>query len=110
MSNQRTLFDDEFDRDMELKRMSRRTDPATSHEAAAELVRSGRLDTQCSEVYAALRRHPGATSAEIAAAEGLDRFLVARRLPDLVSRGLAERCQSRVCKVKGTRAITWRAS
>lgn len=47
---QRTFFDDEFQQDMEVKRHARRSDPATSHQAAEDVVKSGRLSRQCQEI------------------------------------------------------------
>lgn len=64
MERQRTIFDDEFDRDMEIKRHARQTDPATSHEAAADVVQSGRLSAQCAAILQRLLRGP-ATSVEL---------------------------------------------
>ena len=65
--------------------LARRTDQIGSHEAA-EAARA-RIDTECAEVLAALHQHPNTTSRELAARSGLDRYLVARRLPELEERG-----------------------
>lgn len=80
---------------------------ATSLEAAEELKRSGRLNQQCRQVLEALRGTPGATSAELARFAGLDRHLVARRLPDLDRLRLVQRGEARLCMATGRRAITW---
>jgi hypothetical protein len=39
---------------------------------------------------------------------GLDRHMVARRLPDLKHDGLVEQGEMRTCKVTGRKAVTWR--
>jgi Mn-dependent DtxR family transcriptional regulator len=49
------------------------------------------------------------TSAELAAYMGVDRYVTARRLPDLRKRGLVEQCHKTTCTVNRTPAVTWRA-
>lgn len=86
-----------------------RSDPHTSAVAAEELVCSGVHAKQCRQVLEALRRHPGSTSAELAQRSGLDRFLCARRLPDLRRAGLVVRDeQGRLCSATGRKALVWR--
>lgn len=87
--------------------LSRRSDPATSRLAASETVESGRLGVQKAAVLAALREHTGSTSAELAQRSGLDRYLVARRLPDLRRDGLVVAGQARHCMASGRLAVTW---
>lgn len=49
-----------------------------------------------------------ATSAEIAAAcEELDRWQIARRLPEMEQLGIVERCDPVKCSVVGSRCVTW---
>lgn len=62
---QRTFFDGEFEADMEAKRHARRSDPETSHQAAAEIVQSGNLGRQCREILAHIKGR-WASSAELA--------------------------------------------
>jgi hypothetical protein len=87
---------------------ARRTDPVTSHEAAARaeqtIARAHRI--MC---LREVQINPGQTSAEIAESIGLDRYQVARRLPELADCDPPQimRGRSRTCSVKGTRAITW---
>lgn len=64
MDRQKTFWDEEFHQDMEAKRHARRTDPATSHQAAEDVVHSGRLSAQCAAILERLRRGP-ATSVEL---------------------------------------------
>ncbi len=83
-------------------------DPLSSHLAAAEVTSSGRRASQKREIVTWLRgQSRPLTSMEIAHAAGLDRYMVARRLPDLERDGLVERCPMRDCAVSGRPAITW---
>ena len=104
---QRSLFDADHEADLEAKRHARRTDPESSHEAAAELVESGRVNDQCQRVLEALQRFDRTTSAELAWHSGMDRFVVARRLPDLERKGLAKKGGYKHCPVGGRKAVWW---
>lgn len=92
-----------------MTQLARKTDPITSHEAADELVSSGQHTSQKSIVYKALRLYPNLTSAELANAVRLDRYLVARRLPDLKRDGHVEVIRHRKCMMTGKLAQVWRA-
>lgn len=70
---------------------ARRTDHDSSHAAADRAERSGAIEAQMNRVLAAVRAHPGSTSAQLSALAGIDRHTVARRLPDLERRGLVTR-------------------
>lgn len=63
---------------------ARATDPGSSHRAAAKMNRTGRTAKQCNEVLALLVSTPGLTSKELAARHGVDRYMTARRLSDLL--------------------------
>jgi len=83
------------------------SDPATSYEAAAR-VRNSHLGV----VLAAVRRRPGRTSAEIAAAaEGAipnDTYHeVARRLPELRRLGLVQHCGAPGCTGRCKGEFAW---
>jgi len=83
-------------------------DPISSHLAAAELTSSGRRASQKAEIVVWLRGQiRPLTSMEIAHAAGLDRYMVARRLPDLERDGMVERCAMRECSASNRPAITW---
>ena len=58
---------------------------------------------------AALEAERDEIEAEIAEAAGVDRHMVARRLPDLERDGIVSRGDVRVCTASGRPAITWRA-
>lgn len=92
-----------------MTRLSRATDPSSSAEAAERHVASGRNATQKIAVLEALRAHPGATSAELARSMKVDRYITARRLPDLERDGRVTRIGERTCRVDGTPAVIWKA-
>lgn len=85
---------------------ARRNDPATSHQAETEINDSGLRGRQQRLVCALVRRYPGRTSRELARVAGIDRYMVARRLPEIepvfVRKGEPKRCE-----VGGRAASTW---
>jgi len=87
--------------------LAHRNDPETSRLAAERHVESGANDSQCERVYNCLRNYLGCTSAELAEHYGLDRTMVARRLPDLVKRKLARQGGKRLCTVTQSLSVTW---
>ena len=88
---------------MTMTALSRTTDPITSHEAAARVD----VQTQCERVLGALKRYPGSTSKELADKGDLNRYMVARRLPDLLQQGLARKGTPRSCNIGMGRAVPW---
>jgi len=102
-----------FDQRPPLRQPSRNTDLETSHEAAHELVKSGKLTKQCGETLNALVRSNWASgkpaaSAELAGDDQRLRYQYARRLPDLERLGLVTRLDSkRACAVTGANAFPW---
>jgi hypothetical protein len=97
-------FGKNFDRPL-----AHRADPPTSFAAGDRFKKSGRLRGQMLLVLLALRKWPGKTSAELAQLAGLERHAVARRLPNLAERGLAERGPERLCSVCRCLCVTWRS-
>ena len=87
---------------------ARRSDPETSHVAAERIERSGRLRQQQAQVLDALTRWPGSTAVELSKASGIDRYVVSRRLPELVPKWV-RRGKPRACTVAGTAQTTWYA-
>ncbi len=86
---------------------ARRTDPDTSHLAARDMERSGRAAAHREICLAAVRAHPGLTSAEVARRTGLERHAAARRLPELMAAGLIRQGEKRMCQVCGHRSVMW---
>lgn len=100
VTSQRQLFD--FEPPKWAAPIARRSDPPTSQEAAERYTRTRRASDKA-RVLAALREHSGVTSWELAERSGLDRYLCARRLPDLERDGTAEKCG------RTESGVVWRA-
>jgi hypothetical protein len=89
---------------------ARTGDPASSQAAAVDVVVSGRMRAQQRAALEAVRDHPGCTSMELAQVCDLDRYQLARRLPELERAGQVRRGWQRICRVSGRPAVTWRAA
>jgi hypothetical protein len=98
--------------------ISRHGDPSTSFEAEETITRNGTRETQAARVLFLLQRYPGTTSAELAYEScvgdnadtwdwSMDRYVVARRLPELEFLGRVKRGSARTCRVTGNRALVW---
>ncbi len=87
--------------------LSRTTDPATSHEAAALMDATGTAEAHRAKCLAVVRREPGLTAAEVAVAAGLERHEPSRRLPELRTSLLVVNGPSRICRAQGHRSMTW---
>lgn len=83
------------------------TDPPSSKLAENRITKTGSRARQCQQVFEALKRHNGATSAELAEIIDIDRHITARRLPDLANVNLVERGQRRFCAVAKQLCVTW---
>ena len=66
-------------------------DPVSSSVAADKAERDGTIGRQARATLALVRRYPGRTSKELAALSSLDRYQLARRLPELRTAGVVER-------------------
>jgi hypothetical protein len=78
--------------------------------AADKLEASGALQGQARRVLVAYLRHPGYTTAHLAAEEGLDRHMVARRASDLHRSGYLRAEKLPGCEINywpQPRAIAW---
>lgn len=87
----------------EQRASARRTDPESSHIAAAQHESKGKAKANRVLVESYVYRWPGRTSKELAAIAGveLDRWEIARRLPEVEAEGTIERRQ------EGTKELTW---
>lgn len=63
-------------------------DARSSHDAAAEVERTGIAARQAEQVLAAVRRWPGSTGRELARVSGLNYHALMRRGSELVKQGL----------------------
>lgn len=96
--------------DFEPKTLARTKDDITSHMAAADLVHSGRHADQMTLALETVRKYPRKTSRELAEIRGCDRYLFARRLPDLLRLGLVEKAGIRICSAGHKMATIWIAT
>jgi len=87
--------------------IARNKDIASSKAAAKEITESGAREGQLRDALDLVRKHPGHTSLELTDFGTLDRYQLARRLPELERMGYARKGQIRLCR-KGKRdAAPW---
>ena len=86
---------------------ARATDPTSSHESAVHLIASGKQRAQHAKTERAVKLHPGVSSMQLAKLTGLDRHMLARRLPELARSERVWRGPKAPCPVSGTSACTW---
>ena len=89
--------------------IARRSDPEPSNLAAGEITASGARENQLHAVLELVRQFPRKTSLELSRYSELDRFCIARRLPELEHGGLVSKCGVRTCEVGKRRATIWEA-
>lgn len=90
-----------------MNQLARSTDISSSHEAAAYIATSGIQKDQQATAAAAVKLHPGLTSMELSKAAGLDRYMLGRRLPELLEGARVWRGPKKPCEVSGRSACTW---
>lgn len=86
---------------------TKRHDPDTSLEAERDVTASGRRACQQELVARLVSQLPGYTSRELAELTGVDRYLIARRLPECETAGLVQRGGRRYLTDTGRPAVTW---
>ncbi len=86
---------------------ARRSDPESSHIAAREHHRSGATAHQQRQTIAAVRQWPGSTSRELAQHAQMDRYALARRLPECERDGAVVKGPMRECAISGRPCVTW---
>lgn len=87
--------------------IARNTDPISSHLAASEITASGIRGEQHRIVLDAVLQYPGRTSFELSRLCNLDRYQVARRLPELEDGNLVKKSKMRKCSITTRKAVTW---
>jgi hypothetical protein len=87
--------------------VARTSDPWTSHAAGVKVTQDGTRARQSREAVESVHKTPGHTSAELASIHGLDRYAVARRLPEVERAGFVLRGTAKTCTVTGRAALTW---
>lgn len=85
----------------------RNADPVTSRLAGEEVVASGQSARQQQTYLALVHQHPGKTSRELAFILQQDRYIAARRLPELEQMGKVMKGMARQCSVGGKLSVTW---
>lgn len=91
---------------MTISPAARRTDPETSHIAAARAA--GFVETHAAKILAALADLQEHTAGEIGAVCGLTVVQVDRRMHELEKAGKVTRYKSRFCRATGATMQTWR--
>lgn len=89
---------------------SRGSDPDSSHEAAEAIDATGKRRAQLTATLMAVAAYPGSTTLELSGRCSLDRYALARRMPELERLGYVERGPIRQCRVGKRNATTWKAS
>jgi hypothetical protein len=94
------LFDDH-------RKLARRDDPETSHEAAAEMHGSEAQGRLVRIAVAQVCEYPGETAKELERRLGVEDGQLRKRLNDAWRMGLISKGEPRRCTVSGRRAQTW---
>jgi hypothetical protein len=87
--------------------IARNSDPFTSHEAAEVLTMTGVRAAQQRLAALAVKQYPGLTSLELSQRARMDRYMLARRLPECEEAKEVRRGQVKKCSVSGRSAVTW---
>jgi hypothetical protein len=91
-----------------VNRLARITDPATSK--ASALTASEAVESELRTVLTRLVQFGRGSSRTLAAGNHAFRFVIAKRLSVLETRGLAERVQTEIDPETGRKAEVWRAT
>lgn len=86
---------------------ARNSDPVGSLEAADAIERNGTAKIQMQHALNAVRQHPGESSLSLAGKTGLCRFMLARRLPELLKQHQVDRIEGGKCPSTGRTAALW---
>lgn len=104
---QQTTFLDGQDLTTPVVARARKSDPETSHQAAAEVEATGAASAHRSIIVAYLKQHPGETNAEIAEGSGLDYCQIHKRMAELERMNLVIRGQQKKCPIHQRQMLCW---
>ena len=93
----------------EARALAHATGSESSHRAAEDMVRSGKLKGHQLMIYEGLRDHPDCTAGELARYIELDHVQIDRRVGKMEKDGLIESPGSRFCGERETHMKAWRA-
>jgi hypothetical protein len=94
----------------QVRRSSRITDPVSSRHAARTHEATGRRQSNSEVIRALIEKHPGCTAPELARLchhDGIDRYEVSRRCPELERSGFVSKGPLRTCGVNRRPMLTW---
>ena len=91
-----------------MQALSKKNDQDTSYEAAENYDKTGKRNHHFSLILIAMSGLSPFTSAEIAAWSELDRWQVARRLPEMARAGLVARDGKKTCSVLKSNCVAWK--
>lgn len=83
------------------KPRSRRNDPASSHRAEERVRTTGAMRGQRKIAFGLVKQYPGKSSKELARLGSLDRYQLARRLPELLEMKMITRTEN------GSEDVRW---
>ena len=83
---------------------ARNTDPFTSHLAGYDIEASSKAHNQRVIAFAAVKANPGLTSKELSQHCELDRYQLARRLPEITG---VKQGSKRYCTIGDNLCCTW---
>jgi len=76
----------------------RHSDPVSSQDAGVAVEECGKAQTQRNTAQRLVWTYPGHTSKELSAISGIDRYTLARRLPELLRAGAVRRTEKGECR------------
>ena len=76
----------------------RHSDPRSSQDAGVAVEKKGKAQKQRDIAQRLVATYPGRTSKELARISGMDRYALARRLPELLRAGVVRRTEEGECR------------
>ena len=89
------------------KKLSHRSDPVTSHDAAAEAIANGTIAKDEKRAVELVEANPGLTGYELDAIAGCGNRQISKRLGGLKNKSVLTQGVPRTCRIGGNRCVTW---